>query len=57
MIAARRAGATLFLAPAANCSDVRGNIPKGLTVAKVSSLNGALQVLAQTKSGQKVAGC
>ena len=57
MIAARRAGASLFLAPADNCSDVRGNIPKGLTVAKVSSLNGALQVLAQTKAGQKVAGC
>src|SRR6185312_10290456 len=27
MIAARRAGATVFLAPASNCADVRGNIP------------------------------
>jgi Lon-like protease len=57
MIAARRAGATLFLAPAGNCSDVRGNIPHGLTVAKVSSLSGALSVLAKTKAGQQVPGC
>ena len=57
MIAARRAGATLFLAPASNCTDVRGNIPRGLTVAKVSTLTGALSVLAQTKAGQAVAGC
>jgi Lon-like protease len=57
MIAARRAGATLFLAPAGNCADVRGNIPKGLTVAKVSNLAGALSVLATTKTGKSVAGC
>jgi PDZ domain-containing protein len=57
MIAARRAGATLFLAPAGNCSDVRGNIPKGLTVAKVSKLSGALTVLSETKAGQTVPGC
>jgi PDZ domain-containing protein len=57
MIAARRAGATLFLAPAGNCADVRGNIPRGLTVAKVSTLNGALTALEQTKSGQTVTGC
>ena len=57
MIAARRAGATLFLAPAGNCADVRGNIPKGLTVAKVSTLSGALTALEQTKAGKTVAGC
>ena len=39
MIAARRAGATVFLAPATNCADVRGNIPKGLNVVKVDSLH------------------
>lgn len=57
MIAARRAGATLFLAPAANCADVRGNIPKGLTVAKVSTLSQALQVLASVKAGHPVTSC
>ena len=57
MIAARRAGATLFLAPASNCSDVRGHIPKGLTVAKVSTLSEAIDVLAKVKAGQSVGGC
>ncbi len=57
MIAARRAGATLFLAPASNCTDVQGNVPKGLTVAKVSTLHQAVQVLEETKAGQQVPGC
>ena len=57
MIAARRAGATLFLAPAGNCADVRGNIPTGLTVAKVSTLSGAVSALEQTKAGKAVTGC
>ena len=30
MVGARNEGATIFLAPASNCSDVRGNIPPGL---------------------------
>ena len=38
MIAARNAGATVFLAPAGNCSDVKGAIPGGLQVVKVSTL-------------------
>ena len=58
MIAARRAGATLFLAPAGNCADVRGNIPKGLTVAKVSTpVRGLDRAGEQTKAGKTVAGC
>ena len=35
MIAARNAGATVFLAPAGNCGDVRGATPSGLDVVKV----------------------
>ncbi|MEP6851493.1 MAG: S16 family serine protease [bacterium] len=57
MIAARRAGATLFLAPAGNCNDVRGNVPNGLAVAKVSTLHDAVQALAAGKAGTAVAGC
>ena len=57
MIAARRAGATLFLAPAGNCADVRGNIPRGLTVAKVATLSGAMTALEQTRAGKTVTGC
>jgi PDZ domain-containing protein len=42
MIAARDAGATIFLAPAANCADVRGAVPAGLRVIRVSTLHGAV---------------
>lgn len=57
MIAARRAGASVFLAPDTNCSDVRGNIPKGLEVVKVATLHQAVAALQQIKSGQHPAGC
>jgi PDZ domain-containing protein len=45
MLAARRAGATVFLAPAGNCNDVRGSTPSGLNVIKVSSLHDAITSL------------
>ena len=48
MIAARQAGATLFLAPKDNCTDVRGNIPGGLQVVSVSSLKQAVSDLEDT---------
>jgi PDZ domain-containing protein len=57
MIAARRAGATVFLAPESNCAEVRGNVPKGLEVVKVATLHGAVTDLNQIKSGQHPAGC
>ena len=52
MIAARRAGATVFLAPASNCQDVRGNVPSGLDVVKVSTLQGAITALDTLNAGQ-----
>ena len=45
MIAARAKGATVFLAPAGNCGDVRGDIPSGLHVVKVDTLHHAVQDL------------
>ncbi len=57
MIAARRAGATVFLAPAGNCSDVRGNIPNGLDVVKVDSLKSALSDLQSIQDGKAVPHC
>jgi PDZ domain-containing protein len=57
MLGARRAGATVFLAPAANCNDVRGNVPAGLTVAKVSTLHEAVTALQELAKGGAVAGC
>ncbi len=57
MIAARKAGATVFLAPADNCSDVRGATPKGLTIIKVATLHQAVQDLLALQKGQSVPHC
>jgi PDZ domain-containing protein len=57
MIAARNAGATLFLAPAANCNDVTGAIPGGLDVVKVKTLHDAVADLQRTAKNQPVPHC
>lgn len=57
MIAARRAGATLFLAPDTNCADVRGNIPSGLEVIKVATLHEAITDLDTQATGGAVPHC
>ena len=57
MVGARNAGATIFLAPAANCADVKGAIPAGLRVAKVSTLSQAVTDLETLKSGGSVPSC
>jgi PDZ domain-containing protein len=57
MIAAKRKGATVFLAPAGNCSDVRGDTPDGLQVVKVSTLHEAVQDLLKIKQGESVPSC
>jgi PDZ domain-containing protein len=57
MLGARRAGATIFLAPEGNCSDVRGNTPSGLKVVKVATLHEALTALHTLTAGGEVAGC
>jgi PDZ domain-containing protein len=57
MIAARQAGATVFLAPAANCSAVKGAIPAGLQVVKVATLSQAVTDLAAVNAGHAVPSC
>jgi PDZ domain-containing protein len=57
MIAARRAGATEFLAPAGNCGDVRGATPGGLNVVKVDTMQHAIQDLENLQSGKPVPHC
>jgi len=57
MIAARRAGATIFLAPHQNCPDVRGATPKGLQVIEVQTLHDAAQDLLDVQTGKPVAHC
>ena len=57
MIGARAAGATIFLAPAANCADAAGAVPAGMRLIKVSSLAGAIAALEALKAGQPVPSC
>jgi PDZ domain-containing protein len=57
MAAARAAGATVFLAPAGNCSDTAGAVPAGLRVVRVSTLRGAFAALNALKAGKPVPAC
>jgi PDZ domain-containing protein len=45
MIGAKRAGATVFLAPAGNCGEAAANVPDGLRLVKVKSLSSAVSAL------------
>nr|WP_211877853.1 S16 family serine protease [Pseudarthrobacter albicanus] len=56
MLGARSGGATLFLAPAANCDDVLGHIPDGLQVVKVETLDGARKAVELAASGADTSG-
>ncbi|WP_091847004.1 YlbL family protein [Bifidobacterium commune] len=52
MLAAKRDGATYFLAPAANCNEVVGHVPSGLRVVKVSTLDEAYRSLEAIGNGR-----
>ncbi|MDK6486767.1 S16 family serine protease, partial [Streptococcus agalactiae] len=45
MISAKRDGARWFLAPNSNCDEVVGNIPQGLNVVSVKTLDDAYKAL------------
>ncbi|MFM2373280.1 MAG: hypothetical protein RJA75_176, partial [Actinomycetota bacterium] len=45
MYGAKRAGVNWFLVPSANCDQVIGNIPDGLTVVKVSTIQDSLRAV------------
>lgn len=57
MVAARDAGATVFLAPAGNCSSVAGAVPAGLKVVRIASLSQAVSDLEAIKAGKSVPSC
>jgi Lon-like protease len=57
MIAARNAGATVFLTPAANCADTKGAVPAGLRLVKVSTLNDAVTALESLRTGGSAPSC
>jgi PDZ domain-containing protein len=48
---------TIFLIPADNCGDVRGRVPDGLRLVKVSSLEEALRFLRQPAATVTAPGC
>ena len=51
MVGARQSGATVFLAPAENCSDVVGREPAGLQVVKVATFQEARTAVAAVAAG------
>ncbi|WP_229659827.1 YlbL family protein [Tersicoccus solisilvae] len=51
MEGAQDAGAQLFLAPGANCSDVVGHVPDGLRVVRVDTLAGAVRAVETAAAG------
>jgi Lon-like protease len=57
LAAARAAGATVFLTPAANCPDTAGAVPAGLRLVKVSTLGDAVRALRALAAGQNVPSC
>ncbi|MGW5350085.1 YlbL family protein [Streptomyces sp. NPDC004031] len=50
-IGARNKGAQYFLTPADNCGEAAKDIPGGLTLVKITTLDDAVQALANIKSG------
>lgn len=56
MVGARSGGATMFLAPAANCDDVVGHIPAGLQVVKVENLTQARRAVELAAAGGDTSG-
>lgn len=51
LFGAKEAGAEWFLAPAANCDEVSGHVPDGLTVLAVSTLDESLAALDAIRTG------
>ncbi len=56
LFGAREAGSRFFLAPAADCPEVRGHIPDGLSVFAVRTLDESLAVLSAVSTGADTTG-
>ncbi|HET9139765.1 PDZ domain-containing protein [Actinophytocola sp.] len=57
MVAAREAGASVFLVPAANCAEAKERVPDGLQLVKVETLAGAVRSLEDLNAGRPVPTC
>jgi PDZ domain-containing protein len=53
VVSASRAGATLFLAPEANCADLVDRVPDGLTVVPVPDLSAAVDSVTAWREGKR----
>ncbi|MDR1799532.1 MAG: PDZ domain-containing protein, partial [Bifidobacteriaceae bacterium] len=51
LIGAEEAGATVFLAPQANCDEARGHVPDGLQVVAIEDLDDAVAALDALRAG------
>ncbi|MBW8486298.1 YlbL family protein [Actinomadura parmotrematis] len=56
MVAARRAGATIFLTPKDNCADAAPAAPKGLRLVRADTLHDARQALESLNAGKPETG-
>lgn len=54
---ARAAGARYFLVPAQNCREALTDVPKGLTLIRVTNLQSALDALALVRAGKPAPSC
>jgi PDZ domain-containing protein len=57
MVAAREAGATVFLVPANNCLEARQRAPEGLRLVKVGTLADAVEALESLSGGGSAPSC
>jgi PDZ domain-containing protein len=57
MAAARDIGAELFLVPAGNCAEAVAAPATGVPMARVASLDDALEALADLRAGRTPAAC
>ncbi|MGP3950106.1 YlbL family protein [Streptomyces sp. 7N604] len=55
--AAKRDGATVFLVPRAECDDAQAELPKGLRLVPVTTLEGAVNALKALETGGRVPSC
>jgi Lon-like protease len=57
LIAVHRLGVTTFLIPGENCAGVKGQVPDGLRLVKVSKVDDALRFLRDPKAAATAPGC
>ena len=56
-LAARAAGATVFIVPRGECADATAELPAGLTLVPVTTLDNALSALSALRAHQKLPTC